>query len=375
MRLAAITVFKVSLPLAQSFQHASSGLIQQLDEVVVKIDTEDGVTGYGEVRGNAPYVTGDSQAKIIDALRESFDSSATRRRRDLPVGGRVLHGPARSRKRAGEGGPGHRAARLCGQGGRHPGPGAARRTSRQRQEFTVRIPFCPPEEAARRAWTELDLGVTAIKVRVGLRPFSADLARVQAVHQAIRAHPAAETAKLAVDTNQGWAVKEAIRALKQLEPFELAWAEQPVRADDIRGLKEVRNAVDVPIVADEACGSPQDLLRLIELRAVDAVHLKLLKAGGIRKLMGMVAMAEAAGLGYIMGQMDEGMLATAAGLHCAAASAPFSCELWGYQRVASQPFSGLEMEGGAIAVKGPGLGVAVDEGGLTEVSRFEVGRR
>ena len=374
MRLAAITVFKVSLPLAQSFQHASSGLIQRLDEVVVKIDTEDGVTGYGEVRGNAPYVTGDSQAKIIDALR------------DLLIPPLLAEGET-SRSEAGffmdRLVPGNAPAKAVLDIALHDcaakAVGIPVRALLGGHRDSVKIhgtiPFCPPEEAARRACTELDLGVTAIKVRVGLRPFSADLARVQAVHQAIRAHPAAETAKLAVDTNQGWAVKEAIRALKQLEPFELAWAEQPVRADDVRGLKEVRNAVDVPIVADEACGSPQDLLRLIELRAVDAVHLKLLKAGGIRKLMGMVAMAEAAGLGYIMGQMDEGMLATAAGLHCAAASAPFSCELWGYQRVASQPFSGLEMEGGAIAVKGPGLGVAVDEGGLTEVSRFEVGRR
>jgi len=177
--------------------------------------------------------------------------------------------------------------------------------------------------------------------------------------------------RLAVDANQAWTAKEAIPRLRELERHGLAWIEQPVRAGDIAGLREVRDAVGAMVVADESCGSPRDLLRLIETRSADGFHFKLCKAGGIRNLMAMVSIAEAAGYPYIVGQMDEGMLATAAALHCAAAANPFSCELWGYQRVGQQPFGGLEMVDGAMRMPArPGLGVTVDESALKSVARF-----
>lgn len=110
----------------------------------------------------------------------------------------------------------------------------------------------------------------------------------------------------------------------------------------------------------------------MEQRAADGVHLKLVKAGGIRALMAMVRVAEEAGLPYLVGQMDEGTLATAAGLACAAAASPMSCELWGFQRVGSQPFSPLTMQDGRVVLPtGPGLGIDVDEAALTQVARFE----
>lgn len=48
-----------------------------------------------------------------------------------------------------------------------------------------------------------------------------------------------------------------------------------------------------------------------------------------------------------------------------------SYELWGYQRVALQPFSGLELRDGHMtAPEGPGLGVAVDEAALRPLAMF-----
>jgi L-alanine-DL-glutamate epimerase-like enolase superfamily enzyme len=244
---------------------------------------------------------------------------------------------------------------------------------------TIRIhgtlPFCAPEEAARRAASYLDQGLRTIKVRVGLKPFDRDLARLEAVRRRLADHPAGAEARMAIDANQGWSVKEAIRALRRLESFDLIWVEQPAPAHDLAGLKEVRDATAFEVVADESCGDVEDLLRIVEARAADGVHLKLVKAGGVRPLLAMAAIAEAAGLPYLVGQMDEGMLATAAGLHCAAATAPLSCELWGYQRVGAQPFSGLRMAEGAIRLpEEPGLGIAIDESALTLVRRFEAPR-
>jgi L-alanine-DL-glutamate epimerase-like enolase superfamily enzyme len=371
MRLAAASVFTADLPLAQPFRHASSGLIDRLEDVVVKVETAEGAIGWAEVRGNAPYVTGDSRGKVVAALTEILLPALMAAPETSPAGIRrfldgVVAGNATA-KAALDTAVHDAAARGLGLPlWRMLGAAEGRAV-----HVHGTLPFCSAEEAARRAAGYLERGIRIIKVRSG-QSLDLDIARMEAVAEVIARHPAGSGARLATDTNQGWTAKQAIRALRAMERFDLAWAEQPVAAHDVAALREVRNATAAPVVADESCGSLDDLLRLIEARAVDGVHLKLVKAGGVRALMAMTVVAEAAGLPYLLGQMDEGTLATAAALHCAAAAAPLSCELWGFQRVARQPFTPLVMRSGEVLLpEGSGLGIAVDESALTLIRRFD----
>jgi L-alanine-DL-glutamate epimerase-like enolase superfamily enzyme len=374
MRIRAVSLYTVDLPLAQSFQHASSGLIERLEEVVLKVETDAGATGWAEVRGNASYVTAETRSRVVAALADLLlprlmaqpQTSPSEVKRFLD---RIVAGNSTAKA----------AIDIAVHDAAAREMGAPLCTTLGGGRDAIRIhgtlPFCTPEEAARRAASYLDQGLRIIKVRVGLKPFDRDLARLEAVRRCLADRPAGAEARIAIDANQGWSVKEAIRALRRFETFDLAWVEQPTPAHDLAGLKEIRDGTPFEIVADESCGAIEDLLRIVEARAADGVHLKLVKAGGVRPLMAMAAIAEAAGLPYLVGQMDEGMLATAAGLHCAAATAPLSCELWGYQRVGAQPFSGLRMADGAIRLpEEPGLGIAVDESALTLVRRFEAAR-
>lgn len=373
MRISSVAIFTAELPLAQPFEHASSGRIERLEEVVVKVATTAGAEGWAEVRGNAPYVTGESQGRVVATLVDTLVPRLMLTPETSPAEiGRLLDAIV----------PGNVTAKAALETALHDawarevgmplaqllGAGAMRGV-----KVHATLPFCPPEEAVQRASVYLDHGIRTIKVRVGLRPFDRDLARIEAVAEAVARHPAGAEARLATDTNQGWSVKEAVRALRRLEGFDLLWAEQPVPGHDLAGLREVREGSLMPIIADESCGTPEDLLRIIAMRAADGVHLKLVKAGGVRRLLAMTAIAEAAGVPYLVGQMDEGTLATAAALHCAAVAAPLSCELWGFQRVGSQPFSALRMRDGRVDLPdGPGLGIQVDEGALHLVRRFEV---
>jgi L-alanine-DL-glutamate epimerase-like enolase superfamily enzyme len=373
MQIRAISIFTADLPLARPFRHASSGLIDRLEEVVVKLETADGHVGWAEVRGNAPYVTGDDRGRVVASLTGILCPALAARKQIAPATlGRVMDGivagnsPAKAALEIAA----HDAlARTLGVPLRHLLGGGDLASL----PIHGSVPFCPPDQAARTALEYLDRGIRKIKVRVGLARLDDDLARLDAVREAAAGHAAAADVQLATDTNQGWSVKQAIHALRQFESYDLAWAEQPVAGRDLAGLREVRQSTAIAILADESCGSMTDLLRIIELRAADGVHLKLVKAGGIRVLMAMVALAEEAGLPYLVGQMDEGTLATAAGLACAAASTPMSCELWGFQRVASQPFSTLVMQDGHVLLPAaPGLGIDVDESALTLVRRFEL---
>jgi L-alanine-DL-glutamate epimerase-like enolase superfamily enzyme len=372
MRIRAISIFTVDLPLAQPFRHASSGLIDRLEQVVIKIETQEGHAGWAEVRGNAAYVTGDDRGRVLASLTGLLCPALLARPEISPATlGRLMdgivagNGPAKAALEIAA----HDAlARTLGAPLRHV-LGAGNRAS---LAIHASLPFCPPEEAARTAIGYLDRGIRKIKLRVGLPRLDDDLARLDAVRDAIAGHEAADEVRIATGTNQGWSVKRAIDALRRFEAYDLAWAEQPVGAADLAGLSEVRQSTAIAVLADESCGTMTDLLRIIALRAADGVHLKLVKAGGVRALMAMVEVAEASGLPYVIGQMDEGTLATAAGLACAAAASPLSCELWGYQRVGAQPFSDLAMENGHVQLPaGPGLGITVDEAALTPVQRFE----
>jgi L-Ala-D/L-Glu epimerase len=371
-RLTRADVYSVDLPLRTPFQHASSGRIDVLREVIVRLESDGGVVGWGEVRGNAHYVTGDTPGRLIAVLREALLPAVLGMPGHTP---RLLH---RRMSAAVAGNSGAKAAvdmafhDLLGRALGVPVSQLLGGAQRGEVASDASIPFCPPDEAGSLATRYLEDGFRHLKVRVGLQPFERDVERVGAVRSAIDAHAHGHEVSLAVDANQSWRQKEAIARLRKLAEFDLAWAEQPVAAGDVLGLRAIRRAVDIDIMADESCGTPEDLVRLIRYEAVDRCHFKLVKAGGLLPIVAMMGIAEAAGLPYMVGQMDEGMLATAAAVHAAAVgSTPFG-EVWGFQRVGEQPFEGIEVDRGRLVVpSAPGLGVLVDEAALTHLARLE----
>jgi L-alanine-DL-glutamate epimerase-like enolase superfamily enzyme len=102
-------------------------------------------------------------------------------------------------------------------------------------------------------------------------------------------------------------------------------------------------------------------------------HVKLVKAGGLRRARQLLALAEAARLPCLMGQMNEGALATVAAAHLTLASAPKYAELYGRDGIVDDPTTAPDVHenGRVVLPDGPGLGVAPDERKLTPA--FSVG--
>ena len=91
-------------------------------------------------------------------------------------------------------------------------------------------------------------------------------------------------------------------------------------------------------------------------------HLKLIKTGGITPALDAVRRLEAAGVPYMIGQMNEGGLATAAAAHLALASSPVAAELYGADGLIDDPAAGLTYADGRITVpSAPGLGLNFDK--------------
>jgi muconate cycloisomerase len=216
--------------------------------------------------------------------------------------------------------------------------------------------------AVRLAEQFLSWGVKCLKVKTGLDP-AGDLARVRAVREV-----AGPDVPIGIDSNCGWDVATARRLLRELRPYDLLFAEQPVPPDDPEALAEVRRGTDIPVMADESVFTPADAWQLARHRAADVLSVYPGKHGGIAATLEIAHLARAAGLTCSIGSNLELGVGTAAMLHVAVAdpaidSAKYPADLIGplyhdadliTQRLALGPEA-------AHVSEGPGLGVDLDE--------------
>lgn len=157
-----------------------------------------------------------------------------------------------------------------------------------------------------------------------------------------------------VDANAAWSVDEALVRISRLRKFEIEFVEQPIAASDHTGLRKLKDAKLCPIVADESCIRPADVVAL--QGCVDGINIKLAKCGGIREAIKMIHIARSLGLKVMLGCMIESSL----GISAAAQLSPLAdwLDLDGHLLLANDPFKGLEGQGGRLRVgQAPGLGV------------------
>lgn len=117
------------------------------------------------------------------------------------------------------------------------------------------------------------IGFRAFKVKVGLG-LDSDLARVARARELV-----GPAGFLGVDANCGWTRGRARRAVAELSTYDIALVEQPVAADDLEGMLEIR-ALGLPVVADESVFGMADLRRVVRANAADLVSVYVGKAGG-----------------------------------------------------------------------------------------------
>ncbi len=363
MKITAVEVYRKDLPLVTTFEHFSSGTVRALEEVYVRLVTNEGLAGLGEARGNSHYLTGDTPeavaAQVLYHLgpvlvgRDPRDLSACLDALDRAVVG--LHGA----KSAVDIALHDLVAKAYGVPVYVLLGGAVR----DELPSNLSLWYGPPDVAARQAADAVAAGFRALKVRVGLEPFARDLERVAAVREA-----AGPAVSLAVDANMAWTPREAVRRIERLARYDLAYVEQPVPHDDLDGLRYITRQSAVPIMADESVQSLADVFRIARDRAADLLHLKLVKLGGIAGLRRAAAVARAAGLGVMVGQTNEGGLATAAAAHCAKAVPAAYLELYGAEGLAEDPARGFALRSGLATVpEAPGLGIDLDLAALVPV--------
>ncbi len=163
----------------------------------------------------------------------------------------------------------------------------------------------------------VNLGYDTLKIKIGDAP-KKDVERVIAIHNALD-----KNVTLRLDANQGWSAQESVELLHALEKQDIIaeFIEQPVAADDIEGLRYIKERVQTPLLADESIFSVKDAKRLLELEAIDYVNIKLAKTAGITQALALADLSKAFGVKCMIGCMLEGPISVAAGVHVASAKA------------------------------------------------------
>jgi L-alanine-DL-glutamate epimerase-like enolase superfamily enzyme len=315
MKITSIECIPVSIPLAKPMK-MGGGTAAVSDAVVVKIHTDEGITGICETGDTSLWYMGESQDSImynitrvfgpqillgedpfnIERIVARMDKAAKTNNQSKAVIDYALHD-------------------IMGKALGVPVYKLLGGLSNPKIPLAFVMSSGTPEEVTEEGRGLVKEGFKALKLKVGAKSIEQDIEMTAALRGAV-----GNDIKIMTDTNGGWHYFDALRFLKGVSKYNLFLAEQPVPWWDIDGLARLRRKVDVPIMADESAAELNDLTKLIQRDAVDGFFIKVPKAGGIHKSRKFVAIAQSVGLIVMCGCMIDTSLGAAANAQFLAAT-------------------------------------------------------
>jgi muconate cycloisomerase len=207
-------------------------------------------------------------------------------------------------------------------------------------------------------------GNRIFKVKTGVKSHAEDMAHLEEMRNEF-----GDAIDLRLDYNQALEPFGAIKILRDVDRFRPTFIEQPVPRNCLAAMASFADALDTPILADESCFDARDLMDIIRLGAADAISVKLMKAGGLLKAQGLMAIADTAHIPGYGGTLWEGGVALAAGTQFIAATPGMSlgCEFYMPHHVLTEDVLEERIanrDGAVIVPTGPGLGISVTEASL-----------
>lgn len=366
MKIKSIEIFKIELPLIEPFV-VSYATYPNMPSIITKLTTECGIIGWGEAVPDE-HVTGETLESTYAVLQHQLAPAVIGLN---PMNFEQLH---EVMDQAVYSVPAAKAAIdiACFDAvGKKLGVPAYQLTGgRYHEKFPIThvLSIATPEDMANEAARRVDMGYNSFKMKVG-RDVASDVARIRAVRERV-----GDAIAIRVDVNQGWVnAANTLQAVRQLEQLNIDWLEQPVGADDIDAMVDIKAKTTIPLMIDEGLRGVREMREIIAKRAADKVNIKLMKCGGMYPAMKLAHMAEMAGIECQIGSMVESSVGSAAGFHVAFSSKAFtSVELTGPLKF-SKDIGNLHYDVPFIQLnERAGLGVDVDEAILAELTEESV---
>ena len=170
---------------------------------------------------------------------------------------------------------------------------------------------------------------------------------------------------LASDHYGHFDLNNAIRLGRAVEPYRLAWLEDLIPWKYTEQWREITEALTTPTLTGEDIYLKEEFIKLIDARAVDIVHPDLASSGGLLETKKIGDYAEERGIAMAM-HFAGTPISFMANVHCAAATQNFialehhsvDLDYWNDLVTAPEP---LIDHGFAIVPERPGLGVELNE--------------
>jgi L-alanine-DL-glutamate epimerase-like enolase superfamily enzyme len=377
MRISNIETFPVALELTRPFKIANASFTH-MNYVMTKIETDAGVTGYGE-SSPAWEVTGETPLSVIDCIHHLTEEdklgfnligqevSTLQNVRDImeilcPHNHANVFWGAPSAKAGLE-------EALLDIVGKAQGKSIYALFGGEQKpvRFGHVLGIAPVKETLRQAKALLENGIDKIKLKIGIEKMDGFENYQRDVDVILGAKDLVEkirpSAKIVADANQGFITAERTIEFLRKIPGCLEYLEQPVIAGDRLGFKIIKEHCDIQLMADESLHSYFDAKILLELNAVDLFNIKLMKCGGMIEALKIAELAKRHNKRVVLGSMLENQVGAIPSLHTFFCDDIFeSSESGFFSYLKANIGSGLSLDGNFIKVPaGPGIGLDVDE--------------
>jgi len=352
----AITVVEVPQiePIAPYRSHVRSSSTTM--SAIVRVDTEDGITGWGEHNVNfLPNISArEMQKNATEWLIGRDAMNLTAFHQECPLETRLKGGIELALWDVRGKALGKPVAELLGG------------IIRPEVELAACMGIQTYERAGEVASMYVEQGYTSLKTKAGSE-MQEDLDMVRGVRDAV-----GDRLKLRIDPNRAYSPEEAADLGRRLEEYKLEYFEQPIPADPLSTAKWLREQTKTPIALNESVVFPDSVVEIIKAEAAEFILPDTHIAGGIWPCVQIGILCEAASIPCIMHCGHDLGPKTAAMVHVAA-----SCP--SYSLANDSTYFGLEddivtesltITNGRIAVPDrPGLGI---EGDPEKLSKYAI---
>jgi L-alanine-DL-glutamate epimerase-like enolase superfamily enzyme len=352
MRITRIAAYQVDLPLHEgSYKWSGGKAVTVFDSTVVRVDTDAGITGYGEICPLGPFYLPAYANGVRAGLAElgphllgenPLELGKLNRRMDAALKG---HPYVKS-------GIDMACWDILGLATRQPV--CTLLGGRYGEDFGLyrAISQESPEVMARRVAGYRAEGYRRFQLKVGGDP-AVDVERIRAVSAQLQPGD-----RLIADANTGWLMHDALRVVRAVRDVDV-YIEQP--CESYEQCLTVRRHTDHPFVLDEIIDSVDVLLRGHADHAMDVVNIKISKVGGLTKANQARDLCVALGVAMTLEDSWGGDIVTAAIAHLAHSTPPeflfTATDFNSYVTVSIAEGAPQRVNGRMAAPTGPGLGI------------------
>jgi L-alanine-DL-glutamate epimerase-like enolase superfamily enzyme len=352
MKIRRITAYRVELPLHEgSYKWSGGKSVTVFDSTIVRIDTDEGVTGYGEVCPLGPFYLPAYAQGVRAGIAElgphllgedPLQLAKLNRRMDATLKG---HPYVKS--------PIDMACwdilgKAAGQ------PVCTLLGGRYGEDFVLyrAISQESPEVMAGRVAGYRAEGYRRFQLKVGGDP-AVDIERIRAVAAQLKPGD-----RLVADANTGWLMHDALRVVRAVRDVDV-YVEQPCLSYE--ECLAVRRHTDHPFVLDEVVDSIEMLVRGRADLAMDVVNLKISKFGGLTRACQARDLCISLGVAMTLEDSWGGDIVTAAIAHLAHSTPPellfTATDFNSYVTVSIAEGAPRRVNGRMAASTAPGLGI------------------